>query len=432
METQFFADHDANHFNFSLKDSTSTTLTILIDNEFEFKIDVATLTVSIEDEEFLGSWAIDVNSSHHTTIDELLHSCTKLYGKLMGLDDHEHSPLYKGQEVFELENDNNDIKFVSRLRISPDDFNQDLLINCFSFLSPANCLMLSRVSKQWNKLIKSNILWRGYCGDIYGVSDLVEYSWLDQFHYEYINFVKPKFVSEWISSGAKFDSKDPYVVSSLMGMVATTKSNHCTFAFEYNQKPQTNVFGGFGISTQIHAYFGLIPKKKLPKDFNLTLPTSSPNFLQDGYWWYGSSGLLYSQNVNGNSYKAPDLSTSSGSTGFWFGATGSTGGGTMGGTSVPPIGTGFSFGGLGGGGSFGTQPNNTFSHVGQVIGVVYDVKKKTISFHLNGKDCGVAFENVDDEEFHPAIYCGHGGCRIKIHDTPKQYLPVRGISKTIK
>lgn len=80
----------------------------------------------------------------------------------MGVDNDE-SPLYKGQDVFDLENDNNDMKFVSRMRINQDDFNFDLFIHIFSFLTPQNLLKLQRISKKFQSLISNESLWKELC-----------------------------------------------------------------------------------------------------------------------------------------------------------------------------------------------------------------------------------------------------------------------------
>ena len=60
---------------------------------------------------------------------------TENYDKLMNsvLNDEE-KPLYEGQDVFEDENDNHNIKFEGRVRWKKDDFNMDIFLYIFEFL----------------------------------------------------------------------------------------------------------------------------------------------------------------------------------------------------------------------------------------------------------------------------------------------------------
>jgi hypothetical protein len=48
------------------------------------------------------------------------------------------------------------------MRISEDDFNSDLLLNVFAFLTPENTAILGRVSKLWYKLTSNETLWKQY------------------------------------------------------------------------------------------------------------------------------------------------------------------------------------------------------------------------------------------------------------------------------
>jgi hypothetical protein len=40
---------------------------------------------------------------------------------------------------------------------------------------------------------------------------------------------------------------------------------------------------------------------------------------------------------------------------------------------------------------------------GTIIEAIYESQKKQISFVLDGKDCGVAFTDIDESELYPVI-----------------------------
>lgn len=186
----FVSTPEKNQFLFQLKDSNEDSFTITIDNSFDFSIQ--NLKVSSEDE-FLTDWCEKCNKKSPKTMEELLLICTTEYGVLMGVED-ENSPLYQGQDVFDLENDNNDMKFVDRMRISQEDFNTDLLLYVFAYLTPENSLRLTRVSKLWKKLIETDSLWKEYC-NLEGSNELLSsnFTWYQQYistpwnHYGYLS-----------------------------------------------------------------------------------------------------------------------------------------------------------------------------------------------------------------------------------------------------
>lgn len=155
----FLENPEKNLFLFELKSVEDEKLTLSIDNSFEFSIKDLKVSTS---EDFLEEWSEKCNKHNAKSLSELLKICTKEYGIVMDVEDKD-SPLYKGQDVFELENDNNDIKFVSRIRINTEEFNTDLLLNVFAFLTPENTLRLSRVCKSWKKLVQTDSLWKDYC-----------------------------------------------------------------------------------------------------------------------------------------------------------------------------------------------------------------------------------------------------------------------------
>lgn len=162
---RFLADDDKNLFHFTLRETDNETMVITIDSEFEFSINPKTLTVS-SSEEFLADWinVLNVNRMKSNSIEDLLVSCTKNYAILMGIDDLEESPLYsEGQQILELENDNFDMKFVDRIRLSQDDFNMDLLSTVFCFLYPRDTARFSRVCKSWSIICADDVLWKQYC-----------------------------------------------------------------------------------------------------------------------------------------------------------------------------------------------------------------------------------------------------------------------------
>jgi hypothetical protein len=161
-----FLQGDSNTYNFKLVSIDENVATMSIDDDYQFQINLNTFQVSSNDE-FLIEWVTLVNSFHFVDVSSLLTQCVKSYDKFLGVEDVEESPLYiEGQQVFELENDNFDLKFVSRMRISEDDFNSDLLLNVFAFLTPQNTMILGRVSKLWYKLTSNETLWKQYFKDV--------------------------------------------------------------------------------------------------------------------------------------------------------------------------------------------------------------------------------------------------------------------------
>jgi hypothetical protein len=235
--------------------------------------------------------------------------------------------------VFELENDNHDIKFISRVRISPEDFNQDLLILCFSFLTPENTVTLCRVSKQWNKLIKkSNMLWKDYCTRFFKISELSE-DWYAQFVFCNSLYSAPHFIPKWMPEGSYL--KKHSAIRVCAGLYILSQSNHCTFRIDeiHDQpekikgfesyvpmKPYMGMGGGLGIKkftkmglggpTQqqqdqpnpLCIMFGLMPKKlvsdelyKISMQMNINysnLLFNHPACLDGGYYWNGMYGTL--------------------------------------------------------------------------------------------------------------------------------------------
>lgn len=63
----------------------------------------------------------------------------------------------------------------------------------------------------------------------------------------------------------------------------------------------------------------------------------------------------------------------------------------------------------------------TYTHPGTIVGVYYDVENGQIGYHINGRDVGIAFENVTDKDLHPTIIIS-GTAQFEIVETPKQFV----------
>ena len=87
------------------------------------------------------------------------------------------------------------MKFISRVRFG-DDFNPDLLLNVFLFLTPQNIAQLSRVSKLWYKLTNNERIWKDFSKEIKG--EKTEKLWkthfidsqIDKLYFDGINISK--------------------------------------------------------------------------------------------------------------------------------------------------------------------------------------------------------------------------------------------------
>jgi len=80
----------------------------------------------------------------------------------------------------------------------------------------------------------------------------------------------------------------------------------------------------------------------------------------------------------------------------------------------------------GGGGLYGHQAsglaysnNQNLYGTGNIIGCVYDPKKKTINFWFNGKDMGVAFQDINEKEMFPCVAISGTG-QLELVDLPKK------------
>jgi hypothetical protein len=107
-------------------------------------------------DESFGPFVSKVNLNSYSTIADLLRVCNSEYATFIGLVDDSPVVLYTGQDVYEEENDNHDLKFIERLRIDSTIFPEDLLTLILSFLDGTRVQSFSRVSKGWNKMINQN------------------------------------------------------------------------------------------------------------------------------------------------------------------------------------------------------------------------------------------------------------------------------------
>jgi hypothetical protein len=157
----FLTDSDLNIYEF--------VLTLIENNYYHFTVDDFHFTIGKHEttyefethDEFLLAM---YDSMTITTSDplELIQRVSDAYGDLFG----EKSPLYNNQDVFELENDNHDMKFIERLRFSEDDINGDVFSKIFDFLPLGDLLTIRRVNKKFNHLATLGWIWKKFCSEI--------------------------------------------------------------------------------------------------------------------------------------------------------------------------------------------------------------------------------------------------------------------------
>lgn len=126
------------------------------------------------EEEFLLEICKKVNQKQFKSISSIFSLFNEYYSQEI-----EEKPLYEGQDVFELENDNNDMKFLDRIRFKEEDFNSDLFIYIFEFLHPFEICKFQRISKKFYEIGEKDILWKKFCYD-----KLQKKSWKLQYQYE--------------------------------------------------------------------------------------------------------------------------------------------------------------------------------------------------------------------------------------------------------
>lgn len=174
---EFISNEEKNTYTIKVKEENEDRIILSIQDDFDFTFNTSNFQLSTEDD-FLLELVEKVNSLNLSDGFKILQECTKSYSKL--IDDDQESPLYKGQDVFELENDNHDIKFVSRIRFKEEDFNSDLWVNVFEFLDVNSVLNASRVCKKWNKMCNQDSVWKKFC-IMEGTTELNEKTWKEEF-----------------------------------------------------------------------------------------------------------------------------------------------------------------------------------------------------------------------------------------------------------
>jgi len=123
-----------------------------------------------------------INQKYLIDNSKILEEFSILYGNTM---DEEEKPLYQGQDVFEDENDNYDLKFIDRFRITEETFHSDLFTHVFTFLTPFNLIKLGRVSKKWLKLSRLDIIWKINCSNI-GIKEISDINESKSWYKEYL------------------------------------------------------------------------------------------------------------------------------------------------------------------------------------------------------------------------------------------------------
>lgn len=147
---------DANVYNIKIITETNENITFSIQDEFEFIVKKLNFEASTKDD-FIQEICEELNLKKYLKIEDLLSNFTKKYSIM--INDVE-SPLYKGQDVFDDENDNHDIKFTSRIRFDLEKFNKDIILNLFFYLNYKDLVKLSLVCKEWYKLSHEELLWK--------------------------------------------------------------------------------------------------------------------------------------------------------------------------------------------------------------------------------------------------------------------------------
>jgi hypothetical protein len=367
-----FLQSEHNSYNFQVVSSSGDAIIISIDSDYTFQVNLSNGKVSSSDD-FLSDWVTIVNNPGKYTPDnivELLSSCVRAYEKILGLDEVEESPLYKeGQQVFELENDNYDIKFVERIRISDEHMNDDLLLNCFAFLAPSNVAILGRVSKSWYKLTSNDLLWESFC---YREAKHNNPRLLDQklslgdhesWKKKYIDEISWGTFCHWdqMSVGVVFDVSKSIATFENQGKAICTPSSHFTIEIE----------------RCIWMMYGYLNKTDLQQMMGVhggVLDISNFNY---GYLLYGNGGIDYGSHMGTK---------------------------TLQGRSSQPI-----------------DWNGVKYTSGDVVGATHDKYTGEISFFKNGEMLGCAWDS-EFEELYPYVIVSGGGV-LKLLPTPKHLIP---------
>jgi hypothetical protein len=159
--SSFLENPEHNIYEFILRSIENSDHDFTVD-DFHFSIKKHDTSYEFEtSDEFL----LELNSSMIKTSSdplELIQRISDAYGDLFG----EKSPLYNNQDIFELENDNHDIKFIARMRFTEDDIHGDVFSKVFDFLPRSDLLSIRRVNKKFNHLATLGTIWKKFCSEI--------------------------------------------------------------------------------------------------------------------------------------------------------------------------------------------------------------------------------------------------------------------------
>lgn len=154
---KFIQDEGKNIYLIQIKEQSLEKIMFTL-QDYEFSVTIKEKKFFVEAlDDFLEDWMTKVNKKCDSTTDitELLQICTKEFGILIGDEEEDDELIFESN----LENDNFDLKFVDRIRFGEDDFNPDLFVNIFEFLSGFYLIHFRRVSKLWKDLIEKDSLW---------------------------------------------------------------------------------------------------------------------------------------------------------------------------------------------------------------------------------------------------------------------------------
>lgn len=236
---EFLTNEDKNIYTIRIKDEKEDFLSLSIQDDFDFTLNKQNYKLSTEDD-FLLDMIEQINSLSLTDPSTILQQCTKEFSKLVDDVEKEDDVLYKGEDVFELENDNNDIKFVDRIRYKEEDFNSDLFIYVFEFLDISSIAKTSRVCKKWNEMCSKDVIWKKFC-IIERVTELTEKTWKMEYFETLMNIQWELSAISYYSS-CQNDKKALEIDDTLIGVGTNNEMNpwiQATFKKPYNIKNVT-------------------------------------------------------------------------------------------------------------------------------------------------------------------------------------------------
>lgn len=277
-----YLNSEENIFSIQIKEKNEKKIIFTISDDFDFDLILQTLQITSQDE-FLTELCQKVNQNSLKNVVEVLKLVQKEYGNLMDPD----SPLYKGQDVFDLDNDNNDIKFLERVRYKEDDFNSDLWLNVYLFLEPIHLLKLSRVSKQWLKLTRDEEVWKSIClrEKLEAKSDL---SWRETYIEENSSKFKWSILSSSIEKISDFRIRQTDANSNSKNQ----RTAYCERVITQKTRDFTITFNILGFSSWIGVGFTRQEHAKINQSWT--------GVVTDKTWMYSANGYTWSEDVNSN------------------------------------------------------------------------------------------------------------------------------------